>query len=53
VWIQQFNVARIVVDENCFLKLHCPANSKCVVEIYGKGEVEVVEGAERVKIRRK
>jgi hypothetical protein len=53
VWIQQFNVARIVVDENCFLKLHCPANSKCVVEIYGGGEVAVVEGEERVKIRRK
>lgn len=53
VWIQQFNVARIVVDTKCFLKLHCPANSKCVVEIYGDGEVEVVEGEERVKIRRK
>lgn len=52
VWIQPFNVARIVVDEECFLKLHCPENAKCVVEIYGKGEVAVVEGADRVRIRR-
>lgn len=53
VWIQQFNVARIVVDSNCFLKVHCPHNSKAVIEVYGEGEVEIVEGLDRVKIKRR
>lgn len=52
VWIAPFNVARIVLDDQCFVKLHCPENSKCIVEVYGNGEVEVVEGVDRVKIRR-
>lgn len=53
VWIQQFNIARIVVDGASFLKLHCPQNARCVVEVYGEGEVNVVEGEDRVRIKKK
>ena len=53
VWIQQFNVAKIVVDQNCYLKIHCPQNARAVIDVYGAGEVVIVEGEDRIKIRKK
>ena len=53
VWVQQFNYTRIVLDQECDIKLYCPINARAVVEVYGDAKVEVVEGIERVKIRRK
>lgn len=53
VWIQPFNVAKLVVDQNSYLKVHCPQNSRALIEVYGDGEVVVVEGEDRVKIRKK
>ena len=53
VYIQPFNVTRLVVDQNSAIKVYCPQNSKAVIEVYGDGEVEVAEGADRVRIKRK
>ena len=52
VWIAPFNVARIVLDGNTDLNLHCPDNASCVVECYGNANVDIIEGADRVRIRR-
>lgn len=53
VYIQPFNVARLVVDQNSAIKVYCPQNAKAVIEVYGDGEVEIAEGADRVRVKRK
>lgn len=53
VHIKPFNITRIVVDQNCVLKIFCPPNTKATIEVYGDGEVYIMEGIDRVKIKRR
>lgn len=53
VYIQPYHVARIVVDQESAIKVHCPKTSKVFIEVYGDGEVEVAEGIDRTNIKRK
>jgi hypothetical protein len=53
VYIKSFNFARIVVDQNSKIKVYCPDNANAVIEVFGDGVVDVVEGADRVRIKKK
>lgn len=54
VWISPFNIARICVDANCHLKIHCPQNASLVVEYWGDDDIiEIVEGKDRIKIKKR
>jgi hypothetical protein len=54
VWIRPFNIARICVDANCHLKIHCPQSSSLVVEYWGDDDmIEIAEGEDRIRVRKR
>ena len=54
VWVSPLHIAKICVDQNCHLKIHCPQNSSLVVYYWcDDANIEVVEGKDRVSLRKK
>ena len=54
VWVSPLHLAKICVDQNCHLKIHCPQNSSLVVYYWcDDANIEVVEGKDRVSLRKK
>lgn len=53
VHIEPFLVTKLVVDQNCALRVFCPDSSRAYIDVYGEGEVDIIEGKHRVTIRRK
>lgn len=53
VYIEPFLVTKLLVDQNSALNIYCPDNSRAYIDVYGEGEVYVMEGEDRVIIRKK
>lgn len=54
VWVHPLHMAKICVDANCHLKIHCPQSSSLVVYYWGdESTIEIVEGWNKVTLRKK
>lgn len=58
VYIPPMKISRIVLDEGCKVRIHCPKSSKIVVEHYwsdlwmlSHNNIEIVEGGDCVRVR--
>lgn len=49
--IKDYHAARIVLDENCDVKIICPQSSNLIVECWGNSRVEY-EGYSHIRVKR-
>lgn len=52
IYVKDYHVARIFLDGNCDVRLHCPKGASVIVEAFGDAKVEY-EGYAHIRIRRR
>lgn len=50
LYVKQGEYARIYVDTQCDIKIHCPSNARAIVEYWGTPTIEVDGNYERVEL---
>lgn len=52
VYVEPNHFAKIIADQNCHLRIHCPESARAVVEHWGDVRtVEIIEGKEHVRLK--
>ena len=50
VYVKENDFVRLYCDPNTSLRVHCPKNARCIVELWGNATVEVCGNYSRVEI---
>ena len=52
VYVKENDFVCLYCDTNTVLRVHCPKSARCIVEMWGNAQVEVVDKGARVEFKR-